>query len=237
MTPTIKKIAIILAAVLVLSASGYQIQKSLRSSSANSTGGQTSVTQEVPFTTQAPFAEWGDMRQQDGCEEASALMAISWAKGITSISQAQAKADIIGASDWELEKYGNFRDTSAEDTAQRIIKEYFKYSKVSVKKNITADDIIKELEAGHLVIIPANGVALKNPYYAGAGPERHMLVITGYDSQKNEFITNDPGTRYGKNFRYGKTLLFNAIRDYASDNGESQVPVTGNEKNMITVSK
>jgi hypothetical protein len=191
----------------------------------------------VPFTTQSPFAEWSDMRQQDGCEEASALMAVSWAKKIKSIKPAQAKKDIIDSSDWQLEKYGNFRDTSVKDTAERIIKGFFNYSNISVKKIISADDIIKTLEAGRLVIVPASGRLLKNPYFTGTGPERHMLTIVGYDYKKKEFITNDPGTRYGKDYRYSKKILFKAIRDYPSDTGDAQAPITGNEKNIIIVSK
>lgn len=234
MTPRIKNIAIILAAALILSAAAYQIYLRLPSSSA---GNRKIIKYEVPFTTQSPFAKWSDSRQQDGCEEASALMAFSWAKGIKTIVPAQAEKEIIAASDWELKNYGNFRDTSADDTANRIIKGYFNYSNLSVKRNISAGDIIKALEAGKLVIIPANGRVLGNPYFTSPGPERHMLVITGYDYAKNEFITNDPGTRYGKDYRYGKDLLFNAIRDYPSDNGVTQAPITGNEKNIIIVSK
>lgn len=224
--------------LLILSAAAYQIKINLPSASVvNLVGNLKTIKYDVPFTTQSPFAEWSDMRQQDGCEEASALMAVSWAKGITSIKQDQAKNDIIEASDFELQKYGNYRDTSVEDTAKRIIKGYFNYSNVTVKNNISADDIIKELAAGNLVIIPSNGRLLGNPYFTGAGPERHMLVITGYDYKKKQFITNDPGTRYGKDYRYGKDVLFNSIRDYPSDNGNTQEPITGNEKNIIIISK
>ena len=71
-----------------------------------------------------------------------------------------------------------------------------------------------ELEAGHLVIIPTNGQALKNPNFTLPGPERHMLVVKGYDYETEEFITNDPGTRNGADYRYKKDLLFEAIRNY-----------------------
>lgn len=224
--------------VLILSIAAYQIKINLPSDSVVKLAGNLKIIKnEVPFTTQSPFAEWSDMRQEDGCEEASVLMAVTWAKGITSIEPEQAKKEIIGASDWQLEKYGNFRDTSIEDTAKRIIEGYFNYSNVAVKNNISTDDIIKELAAGNLVIIPSNGRLLGNPYFTGAGPERHMLVITGYDYKKKQFITNDPGTRYGKDYRYGKDVLFNAIRDYPSDNGQTQEPIIDHQKNMIIVSK
>src|SRR5437016_6068593 len=38
------------------------------------------VNLPVPFTVQAPFADWQDPRQEDACEEASALMAVYWAQ-------------------------------------------------------------------------------------------------------------------------------------------------------------
>lgn len=233
-----KNIIIAVGALLVIAVAGYQINLSLHSSlEVNSADNRKIIQFEVPFTTQSPFAEWSDARQQDGCEEVSVIMAVAWAKGIASLDPEQATKDIIAASDWQLEKYGNFRDTSIADTAQRILKGYFNYSKFSVKKNITVDDIIEALEGGDLVIIPANGRLLNNPYFTGAGPERHMLVIHGYDYKKKQFITNDPGTRYGKDYRYGKDLLFDAIRDYPSDTGDAQAPITGNEKNIIIISK
>src|SRR4030042_6174940 len=36
------------------------------------------VLLEALFTTQAPFGEWNDPRQQDACEEASVLIAYKW---------------------------------------------------------------------------------------------------------------------------------------------------------------
>lgn len=237
MIKDIKKIVLVLALLPILAAASCQNNSAQTSVELDSAGLKKTIKNEVPFTAQAPFAEWSDARQQDGCEEASALMAVSWGKGVTSLDPTQAKKDIVGASDWELEKYGNFRDTSAQDTADRIIKGYFNYSNVSVKNGVTADDIVKVLEEGKLVIIPANGRLLGNPYFTGAGPERHMVVIIGYDYSKKQFITNDPGSRYGKGFRYGKTGLFNAIRDYPSDTGSAQTPIVDTPKNIIIIGK
>src|SRR3989338_9613961 len=70
--------------------------------------------ENVPFTTQAPFADWEDDRQQDGCEEASVLMAIRWIRG-QGITKQEALDEILAMSAYELEKYGSYHDTSAED--------------------------------------------------------------------------------------------------------------------------
>ncbi len=186
----------------------------------------------VPFTPQAPFAEWDDPRQQDGCEEASMLMAVKWARGEEIESPSQAKKDILAISSYLENNYDEYLDTSARDTADRIAKGYFKYNNVRVEYDFLVDDIIDELEAGSIVVVPTDGRLLGNPYFTAPGPERHMLVIRGYDPETKEFITNDPGTRKGEWYRYDADVLWNAIRDYPSGYHE---PINGVKKAMIVV--
>ena len=59
-------------------------------------------------------------------------------------------------------------------------------------------------------------------------------MIRGYDSDKGEFITNDPGTKRGELYRYDQDVLYNAIRDYPSGYHK---PITRIEKTMILVWK
>lgn len=188
---------------------------------------------QVPFTSQAPLGEWSDPRQQNGCEEASALMAVYWATG-QSISPQAAKEMIIAISDWEQEKYGGFQDTSVNDTVSRIFVGYFDYQEARAMSDIILADIIAELEKGNLVIVPADGRALQNKFFQSPGPEEHMLVIIGYDYQTKEFITNDPGTKHGQDYRYNQQVLFNAIRNYPTGN---HLPIIGTPKAMIVVSR
>lgn len=195
------------------------------------------IKNDVPFIAQAPLGEWSDIRQQDGCEEASAIMAVAWAKNIQSIEPTDARVQILAIADWEDQNYNNHRDTSTNDTAQRIIKKYLKYTDIKFVDQISADNIVEALAKGSVVIIPTDGSALNNPYYAGPGPERHMLLVIGYDFDTKEFITHDPGTSRGANYRYGKDMLYNAIRDYTSSENNSQMPIKENVKNMIVVSK
>lgn len=123
----------------------------------------------VPFTSQAPLAKWSDMRQEDGCEEASSLMAMLWAKGKKSIKPADVEKEIIAISEYEKKYYGSYNDTSTQDTVKRIINGYYKYDKAQVKTPKSAKDIIAELEKGNIVIVPANGQKLKNPNYKRPG--------------------------------------------------------------------
>jgi hypothetical protein len=197
----------------------------------NATTSKKLIIKNVPFTSQAPFAEWNDPRQQDGCEEAASLMAVSWARG-ESFTPEEAKSVIIAAAEYEKEQYGEFRDTSAHDTAERIIKGYFEYNNYQVKQIKEAEEIIRELAAGNILITPMDGRALNNPYYTPPGPERHMLVIIGYDPNTKEFITNDNGTRHGESYRYNQAVFFSAIRDYSSG---YHIPIKEIRKIMIVI--
>lgn len=190
----------------------------------------------VPFTSQAPFAQWSDSRQQDGCEEAGAVMAMAWVKDQKTLSKAEAKKAIINISDFELKKYGEYRDVSLEDLRKWVFIDYFKYDakKVRVVEKITLADIKKELAKGNLVLAPADGRALNNPYFTAPGPERHVLLIKGYDQKKKQFITNDAGTRRGENYRYSETVLFKAIRAYPTG---YHLPIKKVEKKMLVVEK
>jgi hypothetical protein len=198
------------------------------------TSAPQSLKYNVPFTAQAPFGDWDDPFQQDGCEEASALMAVYWAKGDIIASPEAARDIIVDAGNWQLQNYPTGRDTSAQDTADRIIKQYFNWSWVKVEPLTNLEQIVETLQNGNLVITPMNGRKLGNPYYTGEGPERHMLVVIGYSAETQEFITNDPGTRQGRDFRYQQDIFWDAIRDYPTGDHE---PITQQNKVMIVVSK
>jgi len=188
---------------------------------------------EAPFISQAPFGDWHDQRQQDGCEEASVIMAMAWAHG-TPLDKDQGLQEIFALAQHQEDAYGSFRDTSTADTESRIIRSYFNYQNSFVRENITLDDIKTELKKGWLVITPMNGQALGNPNFTAPGPERHMVVIKGYAPDKKEFITNDPGTRKGQGYRYEENVFYAAIRDYPTGDHE---PIREIKKTMIVITK
>lgn len=191
------------------------------------------VILDVPFTAQAPLGNWADPRQQNGCEEAAALMAVRWAEGIQEILPQDAEKEIIAISDFEQSTYGHYHDTSAQDMVERIFMGYFKYDKIQAHYDITVDDIKSELDKGNLVLVPVNGQKLDNPYYLPPGPEEHMLVIRGYNNKTGEFITNDSGTKQGNLLRYPQEVVMDAIYDYPTGYHE---PVKEIVKAMIVVS-
>lgn len=187
---------------------------------------------DMPFTSQAPFAEWSDLRQQDGCEEASALMAVHWAKGLGALTKIEAKKEILAIAAFEEETYQNYVDTSGADTLKIIIKEHLNYQNALLKKDSGIEEIKRELAAGNALILPMDGKKLKNPNFKNGGPDRHNIVIRGYDPATKEFITNDPGTRKGEGYRYPEKIIETAWRDYPTGD---HLPIVGIRKNMIVV--
>ena len=190
--------------------------------------------EDVPFTAQAPLAEWKDPHQQDGCEEASALMAMHWVKSEKITSKQAAKEEILAISKFQEDKFGSYRDTSAADTAKRIIEGFYNYTNYEIKPVNTVEDLVRQLDAGNLIVVPANGQVLGNKNFTQPGPERHMFVIKGYDRKNLQFITNETGIRQGENWRYDENVLFNSLRDYPTG---FHVPITENKKVMIVVRK
>jgi hypothetical protein len=186
----------------------------------------------VPFTTQAPLAEWDDIRQQEACEEASVIMAWYWIKNAP-LSLQKAKEEILALSAFEEELVGEFWDTSAEDTA-KIFTAYYGHKNLKVVYGFSAEGIKKELSDGNIVLIPTDGATLQNPNYTPPGPRRHMIVIKGFDGATGEFITNDPGTRMGNGYRYKYQTVMSSIINYGTGRN---VPLVDNRKVMIVVGK
>lgn len=191
------------------------------------------IVYDVPFVTQAPFGEWSDRRQQEGCEEASVLMAVSWARG-ESLNASSAKSKILEMSGHEYEMLGFYEDTNAEDTAAVLVDSYFGYKDYEVKSGIGPDDIIDELRSGNVVLVGVNGRKLNNPYFSGIGPLQHMIVVVGYEPDTDSFIAHDPGTRRGGNIRYSVETLSTALLDYPSGYGE---PIVEGRTAMISIRK
>lgn len=183
------------------------------------------VNLNVPFTSQAPSGNW-DLPFKEACEEASILMMDKFYKGQSFANASETEDEIKNIVDFEEHKLNFHLDTDAQETAQ-VLNNYFGYQNVRVVDNITVNDIKKELAQGRPVIVPAAGRMLGNPYYRQPGPLYHMLVVKGYTETK--FITNDPGTRRGKDFTYSFDTLYNAIHDWNNGN------VNEGKKTMIVV--
>jgi len=173
----------------------------------------------VPFTSQAPTGKWADVKQGNGCEEASLLMVYAWTTGLE-VTPDKAVETIEDMSDFSLKLLGHFHDISNEDTI-KLMKEYFKYEKIYLETEINLEKMKKMLAQEKALIIAVNGDILDNPNYQIPKPANHKIVVVGYDETTDEFITNDPGTSKGEKYRYGYEQLFDSITDYPTGYRES----------------
>lgn len=166
------------------------------------------VVLNVPFYSQAPFAVWDGLHEET-CEEASLHMVRDYYLKESRGLDEQEKS-LIDYVNWQTENGYEYDITLQQlaDTAEI----FYDFSNYKIINNPTIEEIKKEIAAGRPVIAPAAGRLLDNPYFTAPGPIYHMLVIKGYD--KTGFITNDPGTRRGKDFHYDYQNLYDAIHDW-----------------------
>lgn len=176
----------------------------------------------VPFTSQAPTANW-EQPFQDACEEASILMVDYYYSNQNLPSLKEVENILIDMVDWQKDNWGGHFNLSIIKVAEYAMTT-FGYQ-TEVIENLTADKIRDFLDKGIPVIIPADGHKLDNPFFSGDGPEYHMLVIKGY--KDNIFITNDPGTRRGADFIYTEVNLMEAIADWDKEKALTVGPKLG----------
>jgi hypothetical protein len=164
----------------------------------------------VPFTTQAPYSNW-NQPWQDFCEEAVILMIDSYYTG-GKLDKPTASKELLQINKIKENHLGK----SLDEDANKIISlvNNFLSWETKLVKNPTLEQIKKEIDMGRPIIAPVHGRYLYNPYFRNGGPDYHAVVISGYDEEKQEFITQEPGTRYGFNFRYKYDTLLNALHDF-----------------------
>ncbi|KKQ27452.1 MAG: von Willebrand factor type A [Candidatus Magasanikbacteria bacterium GW2011_GWC2_37_14] len=171
------------------------------------------VNLNVPFTSQAPEGNW---RQpwQDTCEEASIVMVDNfYQKNINKkIEVNQAKKEILQILKIKEIKWGKSLDENAEQVV-KLINNYLPWE-AKLIENPSLDQIKNEIDNNQPVIIPVYGKTLKNKNFKNGGPIYHMLVISGFDNETQEFITEEPGTRNGLDFRYSFATIMSALHDY-----------------------
>lgn len=195
-----------------------------------------SINLDVPFTSQAPHANWS-MPWQEGCEEAALIMVHHYLQGERGdkINKDLANQEILKMVDWQKNHWGGHYDLKAEEIA-KLAKEYYSYKNVKVEYDITVEDIKKELAQKNPVIVPAAGRLLENPYFTPPGPVYHNLVIVGYDA--NGFITNDQGVWQGYKFKYTYENLIDSIHDFVDETTKTNPsPILSGKKAMIVIKK
>lgn len=172
----------------------------------------------VPWTTQAPFANW-DETHEDTCEEASVYMAYLYFEGYPEglVDPTTADEALLEMVRQQNEYFGFFKDTTAAQTAD-FAKQFYglDYELIYYPSE---EDIKEAIVQGYPVVVPLAGQILANPYFTPPGPDYHMLIVKGFTSEG--FITNDPGTRHGENWVYEYDHFMDSIHDYNAGNVET----------------
>lgn len=184
------------------------------------------VNWDVPFTPQAPTGNW-DPPFNEACEEASVLMVLRYFhdEPIASPSDADSAIRALAAANEQL-------GFPIDDTAAQVVELINSQDSsldVTLLENPTVDQLKKALSDEKLIIVPAQGQELGNPYFRQPGPPYHMLVLRGY-TKDGHVITNDPGTKRGEEYVYTWDKLLSAVHDWNGGdvkNGRKVVIVIG----------
>ncbi len=179
-----------------------------------------SVDLAVPFTVQAPTANW-DAFHEEACEEASTIMVWHYFRKTPINSADQVETELASAAAWERANLGTDVSVPASDVVKLLHQHFGLDAAITVTSE---SEFKKDLNAGYLLIVPTQGQFLHNPYYKQPGPRYHMLVLRGYDSD-GTFITNDSGTKHGEKYHYSYQVLQNAIHDWNGGDVENGAKV------------
>ncbi len=166
---------------------------------------------ELAFFTQAPYSNW-DYPWQEACEEASVLLVANKLLALN-LSTETYNTELLDIVNWEIDRFGAYEHTTAEQTAEILKERYGLGSKIH--DNPTFEDIQKILNEGHFIIAPFAGKKLNNPNFKNGGPNYHMLVIKGYRKDPAQIVTHDVGTRNGANYVYSWETIQNALHDWS----------------------
>jgi len=168
----------------------------------------------MPFSMQAPSSQWGVQPWEDACEETVTLLVDLYYKGHGqyTLEKTFAENRIMHIVNLENMYLGFNKDTNADQMA-RIINDFFPWE-ATVVENPTLQAIKNEVDEKRPVIALFHGVSVNNPHFDGEGPDYHTAVIKGYDDQKQEFITMEPGVGVGLDYRYSYDTLISAMHDF-----------------------
>lgn len=165
---------------------------------------------KMSFTSQAPEGNWSEPWYND-CEEASIVIVDSFYNNRT-LTNAIAKKEILRIFAIKEKAYGPSLSENAEKIVN-LINNFLNW-KAWIVENPTIEQIKDEINNNHPVILPVDGRKLNNRYFRTS--HYHVFVISGYDDNKQVFITQEPGTYHGKDYQYSYAIIEKAMHDYNS---------------------
>jgi len=169
---------------------------------------------EVQFICQAPLeteANW--VFHEESCEEAALLQAYLYETDQT-MTKEEANEEILEMLEWQKTNWNGHYDIYAKDI-KRLAQGFYGIpeSKIEIIYDANIEDVKNQIASGYPVIVPVTADYLENPYYLYPG--YHMLIAIGYTEDK--IITNDNGTKRGKDFSYDYDKFEKAMNDAGGD--------------------
>ena len=168
----------------------------------------------VPFITEAPSGIFAGP-WKNACEEASIAMVEWFYSGKNPDDIKAIEAFMLELFKQQNLLYGSNANSDAKRTVE-LINLYTSFT-ANIVENPTMEDIKREINQGRPVITPNYGFGLNNPNipFLSTGSSYHMVVITGYDDEKDELITNDSGDFIsGRAHRYAYDVFMQSVHDY-----------------------
>ncbi len=167
---------------------------------------------DLPFVSQAPLEKWNEDLFQNACEEASMYMVKLWRDhALIPPSAVVAENALMQMVQYE-QQYSIYKSMSL-DHVQRLLRDVYHVDRSLSIDNPSVDMMKEYLRAG-VFLVPASGAVLANPHFRRPFPAYHMMVLIGYNDTTGEFIVNDPGTKFGKDFRYPYATVMDAMHDW-----------------------
>lgn len=172
---------------------------------------------EVPFFCQAPMTNDESWKiHHASCEEAALLQAVYYDKNIKEVDLAKVDRTLQDMIVWQEKNFGVHKDIHA-DSIKILMMSFFGYTtdEIRIIRKASIYEIKEQVALGFPVIAPTYGRWLKNPFYKQPGPEYHMVTVIGYTEDR--IITNDVGTKRGKDFSYPLDIFKNSMDKEGGD--------------------
>lgn len=183
---------------------------------------QTGAKQPIinpPFILQSPRMKWTFV-DEEMCEEATLMMAARWYFQLGAPTIPRMEYNLARLRDYQVKNFTTWYDSSILQ-GEAMMRDVFNVLQVDLKiitdEEQNLNQIKQAISDGKVVVFPAAGRLLKNKHFKNGGPVFHNILIYGYDPKTDEYIVMDPGTRFGRGFRYSATILNQAWHDWYNE--------------------
>ncbi|MCX6781981.1 MAG: C39 family peptidase [Candidatus Magasanikbacteria bacterium] len=179
----------------------------------------------VPFIIEIPDGTWTGP-WKNACEEATMSMVDQYYQGVAKVSRQDSKKLMLPLFAYQDSVWGSNSDSNASRTV-KIIEANLDFT-ATIKRYPTVEEIKNELRNSRPVISFHYAKNLKNPdhRFRVNGSYYHVMVISGFDEAKQEFIVEDGGAENGLDYRYGYDMIMNTLADFNQVTRKTDGPPT-----------